>query len=144
MDKITLRHRRSALSAGNRLYGKSLVVVPPSEWPEHLLNRSGSSPNRAMRSRDFLVQIFYEKKDIVRLSINRTAIGNDGMWLDGITWDQMQAIKAEAGYADCDAVEVFPADKDLVNVANIRHLWVMPRGFQFHFAWRKTNPLPTE
>ena len=33
------------------------------------------------------------------------------------------------------AVEVFPADDQVVNVANMRHLWVLPEPLPF--AWEK-------
>jgi len=36
---------------------------------------------------------------------------------------------------DADAIEIFPADMDVVNVANMRHLWVMAEPVEF--AWRK-------
>lgn len=75
-------------------------------------------------SRDFLVQVFLEKRAI-RLSVNRTTIQSDGRWSDRITWDELQAIKREVGYGDRFAVEIYPADRDLVNVANMRHLWIL-------------------
>ncbi len=70
---------------------------------------------------------------LVRLSINRTTIIGD-RWADNITWDELQRIKNECGYTLHDAVEVFPAEKDVVNVANMRHLWVMKDPLPF--AWR--------
>lgn len=43
---------------------------------------------------------------------------------DGITWDQLQAVKNEVLGMDTVAVEIYPADCDLVNDVNRRHLWV--------------------
>lgn len=43
---------------------------------------------------------------------------------DGITWDQLRAIKNECGFADLDAVEFFPAEKDVINTGNYRHLYI--------------------
>jgi hypothetical protein len=43
---------------------------------------------------------------------------------DGITWDQLQKIKNDCGYEDCDAVEFYPAKKDVINTGNWRHLYV--------------------
>jgi len=60
----------------------------------------------------------------VRLTVNRTAMRPDGEWEDGITWDELQAIKREIGYGDYYAIEVYPKDADLVDLANMRHLWV--------------------
>lgn len=45
---------------------------------------------------------------------------------DGIPWDDLQVMKRLAGYGDDYAIEVYPADRDIVNDANIRHLWVLP------------------
>lgn len=91
---------------------------------------------RVLRSRDFLVQEFAANAPAkVRLSVCRTTLYGD-RWQDGITWDDLQQIKRECGYGDADAIEVFPADADVVNVANMRHLWVMSEPVAC--AWRKT------
>lgn len=72
---------------------------------------------------------------LVRLSVLRTTLDPQaGRWVDGITWDELQSIKAECGYGQHDALELYPPDSDVVNVANLRHLWVM-RELQT-FAWR--------
>ena len=47
----------------------------------------------------------------------------------------LQRLKAECGYGGHDAVEVFPHALDVINVANMRHLWVM--GEPLTFAWRR-------
>lgn len=33
------------------------------------------------------------------------------------------------------AVEIYPAERDIVNVANMRHLWVLPE--RLPFGWRR-------
>ena len=71
----------------------------------------------------------------MRLSINRTTLDGD-RWQEGLEWETLQALKNELGYAAHDAVEVFPAAADVVNVANMRHLWVLSEPLPF--AWRKT------
>jgi len=94
--------------------------------------------NRVWRSRDFLVQEYAEAEPVlVRLSVLRTTLDPKlGRWVDGITWDELQAIKSEIGYGSHDALELYPADQDVVNVANLRHLWVMRE--LATFAWRAT------
>src|SRR5690606_29982804 len=87
-------------------------------------------------SRDYLVQIFDEGNGIKRITVNRVAIGGT-TWDDGITWDELQRIKAEVGYAAEWAVEVFPADDQVVNVSSMRHLWVLPEPPAF--AWQKST-----
>jgi len=87
------------------------------------------------RSRDFLVQVFTESGGaIARLSVCRTELSGD-RWKDGIEWEELQRIKRECGYGNRDAVEVFPSDADVVNVANMRHLWILEAPASF--AWRK-------
>ena len=112
-----------------------LVPVPERDWP--------SSPPGAPRpfevycSREYLVQVFHESRDVYRISVCRTKRGPDGRWLDGITWDELQQIKREVGFGDHWAVEVFPADLDVVNVANMRHLWVLKE--KPDFAWGRAR-----
>ncbi len=43
---------------------------------------------------------------------------------DGISWDELQRIKDMCGYAEQDAVEVYPRAVDVYNTGNVRHLWV--------------------
>ncbi len=47
---------------------------------------------------------------------------------DGITWDQLQAIKAAVGFGDRDAFEPFPSDDAVINTGNWRHVYVLPPG----------------
>lgn len=106
----------------NRKYPATFVEVPPEAW-------SVPSPARlsqVFRSNRFMVQVYAERDGLVRLTVHRTLLWPDGRWLEGITWDQLQEIKTALGYGDRDAVEVYPSDRDLVNVANMRHLWVLP------------------
>jgi hypothetical protein len=110
------RFAEKAIEAENRKYGEKFIELP---------FKQNTAPNRikVFRNRRYLVQVFQENKAI-RLSVNRTSIDRKGAWLDGITWDELFQIKNAVGYADFDAVEIFPAERDVVNVANIRHLWV--------------------
>lgn len=92
-----------------------------------------SDPHGVWRSRDFLAMSYINAATgTLRLSICRTKVDNQGMWLADITWDELQRIKRECGYGDKWAVEIFPPDEHVVNVANFRHLWLvdMPA-----FAW---------
>lgn len=40
-----------------------------------------------------------------------------------ITWDQLQAIKCAVWGDEARAIEVYPAQTQIVNSRNIRHLW---------------------
>lgn len=126
---MSTREQRRQLERENRKFPPTLQEVPRHEWP------NPNAPQvRVLRSRDFLVQVFSEPLPaLVRLSVCRTR-HNGARWDDGITWDDLQRVKREAGYSDKDAVEVFPADCDVVNVANMRHLFVLAEPLSF--AWR--------
>ncbi|WP_420269818.1 DUF7694 domain-containing protein [Citrobacter portucalensis] len=109
-----------------------LKPVPESQCPVrcHDPKRSNVWANSY-----FLVQEFQEDNGVIRLTVNTTSIGSSGRWKDGISWDALQEIKNAVGYADRDAVEIYPAQKDVVNVANMRHLWLVNEPLTF--AWRK-------
>jgi len=76
------------------------------------------------RSRGFLVQVYYQG-EVKRLSVCRTTIKQNGNWAEEITWNDLQALKEQCGYGDKAAVEIYPPDKDVVNVANMRHIWIL-------------------
>jgi len=127
----TTREQRRQLARDNAKWPIALKEIPRSEWPD-----PDGPQLRVLRSREFLVQEFQEDgMALVRLSINITAM--DGTrWKDGIPWEGLQRLKAEAGYPMHDAVEVFPRATDVVNVANMRHIWVMRE--LLPFAWRRS------
>ena len=90
------------------------------------------------RSRTHLVQLFEERGGVIRMSVQRTEWDERQNRLrDDISWDDLQRLKAEAGYGDRWAVEIFPADRSIVNVANMRHLWLLPEPPAF--AWRSNG-----
>ncbi len=124
------RAQRRQLERENAKQPATLREVPRAAWPDQ------SAPQlRVLRSRDFLVQEFAaEAPALVRLSVCRTVLAGD-RWKDGITWDELQRLKRECGYGDADAIEIFPADVDVVNVANMRHLWIMAEPVAC--AWRR-------
>lgn len=105
-----------------------LTLVPLTEFPS--LAEQPDQPIMAWRSRKYLVQLWLEPTAtyplLLRLSICRVKIGNDGKWQDGLTWEELQQIKADVGYDDWYGMEIYPQAKQVVNVANFRHLWLLP------------------
>ena len=51
-----------------------------------------------------------------------------------IPWSEMQRLKDELCGPERVAVEVFPPVSQLVDDANLRHLWVLPEGFALPFG----------
>lgn len=129
MSITTTREQRREMARESAKWPAALKEIPRSEWP----NLDGPQL-RVLRSREYLVQEFGGTGPVlVRLSINITSM-DGARWADGIAWEDLQRLKAEAGYPLHDAVEVFPSVMDVVNVANMRHLWVMRD--KLPFAWR--------
>ena len=92
-------------------------------------------------SEDFIVQAFHipDYPGVIRLSTNRRkCISGPKLFADGITWDDLQAIKRDCGYGDRMAVEIYPADQHIINAINARHLWLLPKPLAF--AWT-LNPI---
>lgn len=98
--------------------------------PEHEFPATIERPEKAWRSRKYLVQQWTENNPdypgMFRLSVCRVGLKSNLEWQDGLTWDELQAIKRELGYGAYYAVEVYPADHEQINVANFRHLWLLP------------------
>lgn len=105
----------------------TLKEVSRSRWPwVDTPTAGGSRPDKVMISRDFVVMIF-ARDGTMRLSISRTEVdAATGRLRGGISWGDLQRIKAEAGYGDWYAVEVFPPDAKVVDEQNMRHLWLLP------------------
>ena len=121
------------LRADNAKYSSYFQEIPFNEWPY------GSPPSltQVWRNRNFLVQVHKEANSLGvshRVTICRTEVDGN-QWKDGISWEEIQTIKDAIGFADHDAVEVYPMRRDIINVANMRHLWIMPTPLLF--AWRK-------
>lgn len=107
-------------------------AIPAEQWQY----KSAANMTSVHQSRTFLVQVFNEADDVVRLSVNRTEMNfKKNRWEDGISWEALQEIKDALGFADRDAVEIHPRQCDVINVANMRHLFVVPT--LLPFAWRK-------
>lgn len=98
-------------------------------------------PTRVWQSRKYLVQMFTEDPflgvDTRRISVCRTTLGNDGRWEAGFSWDELQDIKREIGYGHWYGVEIYPRDVDVVNVANMRHLWLLSTPLEL--GWFKSS-----
>lgn len=57
-----------------------------------------------------------------------------GMWSGDVPWALKQEIKDELFGIRSVAIEVFPARKNLVDVCDVYHLWVLPKGFEIPFG----------
>lgn len=118
------REQRRQMERENAKRPAVLTQLPVSEWPEH--SQMEHPPFAVWISRDYLVQLFDEAAESIRITVCRTAVNpTRGGWKEDITWDELQTVKRQIGLGGRLAVEIFPADRDVVNVANMRHLWVL-------------------
>ena len=115
------------LQEENQKQSKILKRIPDNEIPTD----KPKMFKEAWRSQEFLVQVF-EENGVERLSVVRSVLKHDD-WQDGISWDELQRLKNECGRGNKWAVEVYPEDNSVVNVANMRHLWILPN--KPSFAW---------
>jgi len=123
------------LRKDNLAYPVTLTEIPRAQWPAEF-NRADQRriPIRVWRSRAFLVQVFQQGATL-RLSINRTEWDErQGRYREDIGWDDIQKLKAEAGFGDRVAVELYPPNADVVNVANMRHIFLLDEAPAF--MWR--------
>ncbi len=65
---------------------------------------------------------------VEHVTIERMNKGGD------IPWAVKQEIKDELFGFKCTAIEVFPAKKNLIDVCDVYHLWVLPKDFRMPFG----------
>lgn len=124
----------------SRLFPEAMVRVDPG--PAAARTGIENPPLAAWRSRTHIASLWKtEHEGVVRLSVCTTeALEHGRRVADGISWDTLQRIKTECGFGGMDAVEIYPKDKDIIDEANMRHLWIVQK--EIRFAWR--NDLPAE
>lgn len=105
-----------------------LTMIPYDRWPA-AYRQSGTAPTQAWESKEFLVQMYdaplFNGIDTRRLSVSRVTLQDDGQWEQNLTWEELMRAKRECGFGHWYALEIYPRDIDIVNVANLRHLWLL-------------------
>lgn len=113
-----------------------LLPIAQDEWPT---GGESVSREKAWLSKHFMVQQFAPVRGWVRLTVNRPEVGEHGSWKAEITWAELMLCKRECGYADRDAIEILPHDRDVVDVSSMRHIWLLPDPEAVPCIWR-TKP----
>ncbi len=123
----------------SRANGRRLIKRGWDAWEDvtreiqEMRQRAGKSPDapeRAHKNSMFVVQIYREPcswGDVKLCMIRR----NDES--AAVSWSDRQRIKNELFGVEAVAVEVFPAESELVDDANMFHLWILPEGFELPF-----------
>lgn len=100
--------------------------VPKKDWVKIV---GDSWPVKVFKSEDYMVQVYKDEDGIERLSISSCWYKFNGFmeptWKDQFTWDELQLIKNSIGYKNKWLVECYPPVENTVNIANIRHLFVL-------------------
>ena len=131
MSIVTTREQRRQLERENARQPARMTLVPREYWPSIHLPPGLES---VWRSRGFLAQL-YTHEPVPRLSVSRTSLHGD-RWQDEIAWDDLMRVKSECGFGDRWAVECYPPDSEVVNVANMRHLWLLDAPPTF--GWKRS------
>ena len=136
------RAQRKHLETENQRQPRTMQVVPRETWPPFPPEQL---PAQVWRSRDYLAQLYVcwapdARAEGMRLSVCRTRLGPNGRWEDGLTWDELQAVKTQCGYGSDWAIEIYPPDANVVNDANMRHLWLIENSEVPEWAgWKRGN-----
>jgi hypothetical protein len=127
-----------------------LTPIPRDRWPPCF---SGESQLQAWESQAYLVQHYraapFNGIACTRLSASWFPVVKEKQWAAGwlwpdpLSWSQIQAIKREV-LGDLFAVEIYPPDEDVVDLANTRHLFVFAEplalGWALHRVTNGGNP----
>lgn len=103
--------RKHGLTVPDRVYANELysvfVRVVPSTYEE-----------RELSDDEAMLHVSFHRHD-------RAAVRD---------WRHFQAIKNEVAGSERTAIEIFPAESQLVDTSNEYHLWVLPVGYPLPFA----------
>ena len=134
LNRDERRSLRRAFEQERLQQSDTLTEVPRHTWPEHL-QQMEAAPIRVWRSKTFLVHLYAEGES-GRLSIIRALWPSDNGWQADITWDELMECKRQIGYGDAWAVECLPPSREVVNVANMRHLWLLDNAPE-SYGWKR-------
>jgi len=164
-SKDSKRRRRAKARRKQNVKAASAASASPPDkqisWPIQLQDipdevwKTGEEPKsliRVMRSKNYMVQEYEEGKNVIRLFIQRVKFNKlEDKLADAIPWDVIQRLKAEAGYKENSAVEVYPPDaydidkKQESGLNDGRHLFIYLTGapfFMFGYTdWKGDQPV---
>ena len=130
-DHLNRSQRRAAAA-----YARKAVAMRPVQLTELSQERireaypnQSHMPTHVWESRKYLVHLFDEECfqgiDTRRMTVSRVTLNSDGHWEENLQWEELQDVKREIGFGDWYGVEIYPRDRDVVNVANMRHIWLL-------------------
>jgi len=126
-----------------RAVSKHLARMPAGFWELVAVTAHAAARVPLSRGEEWWPFCWRNNHHAVQISRVSTEWGVvDHLWIsrhDGRairSWLELQAIKDHVSGVERVAVEVFPARSELVDHANMYHLWVLPAGFRLPFGLR--------
>jgi hypothetical protein len=119
----------------SNLARRRLIRQPWQPWEVRVIRRPGRVGNSGER---WLAENYVNNRYSVQQSLDDAGVLH--LWVrrhDGAmpsSWSDLQRIKDEVAGPERVAVQVFPARDDLVDQANLAHLWVYPAGHRLPFG----------
>ena len=134
-DRGLNREQRRALEKVKRQliasYPDTLEVVPEND-PNLPYSSHPQDIEHIYRSKKYTV-IVWNVPAGKKLSISRNEWdSHTGRYKDQITWDEIMEIKRQVGFGEQNAVEFYPPDSEVINIANVRHIWILPKELTDH------------
>lgn len=133
-DRDLNREQRRALEKVKRQliasYPDTLEIVPEND-PNLPYSSHPQDIEHIYRSKKYTVILWKQGIDHTLLlgqkfSISRNEWDSkDRRYKDGLTWDEIMDIKREMGFGERTAIEYYPADSEVVNLANMRHIFLI-------------------
>jgi hypothetical protein len=122
------------------LMADRLRNVPKRLWSD-LAEKMMRPPEQVWMCASLAVYVYPPLNGARRLSFHRPELADptrelsaENRWRDQITWDEIQRAKRDIGFGDQWALEAYPADEHVINVANMRHVWLVDEAPAW--AWR--------
>lgn len=110
------------------------------EWEHITFPRGSAGPGWASDfTNAFRNQVFSVLWRVLHDRVEHFAVSS--LTQERPTWPEMQRIKDELAGHDRTGVEVYPPHAEIVDQADMYHLWVLPDQLSFSLA-RKSEPTP--
>ena len=129
-DRNLNREQRRALEKVKRQliasYPDTLEIVPEND-PDMPYSSHPQDIDKIYRSKKYTV-IVWNVPAGKKLSIQRNEWdSHTNRYKDQITWDEIMEIKRQVGFGEQNAIEFYPPDSQVINIANVRHIWLLPQ-----------------
>lgn len=142
-EMIYSRSEKRAMERAKEKYVKDLMrggydkfrdITEEAHTKSTLMRHSSKPPEKVYLNSSFIVQVYdcptswgQTKRVMIRWNDARPEIG----------WAMLQRIKNDIFGPERVALEVFPAESNKQDVANMYWLWLLPEGFDCPIEWKR-------